>query len=143
MMLLSVVVSPLAVWLTSGKKRLIALGSVLICGAAFVVAVPHVAAQYAFATMCAFQTFQLASYAISDAAMLERVDPSFRGRVVGLFLTIAGTAAGLGPWVMGWWTDTFGRRAAETSAYAGPLRCWPYVCASRRRPDDSWRPSVA
>ena len=45
-----------------------------------------------FAILCLFQALQLGSYAMSDAGMLlERVPGNVRGRVVGLFLTIAGT----------------------------------------------------
>ena len=40
-----------------------------------------------------------------------------RGRVVGLFLTIAGTFSSTAPWVMGWWTDRLGGRATQPSAY--------------------------
>ena len=36
-----------------------------------------------------------------------------RGRVVGVFLSIAGTFASLSPWLMGWWTDRLGARALE------------------------------
>jgi len=44
--------------------------------------------------------------------MLERVPEAFaRPASYGLFLTIAGTASALGPWVMGWWTDLLGPRA--------------------------------
>jgi hypothetical protein len=63
----------------------------------------------------------MASYAISDAAMLERVAAPVRGRVVGLFLTIAGTFASTSPWVMGVWTDALGERASQATAYSGPF----------------------
>jgi hypothetical protein len=49
--------------------------------------------------------------------MLERVDPAVRGRVVGIFLTIAGTFASTGPWIMGFWTDALGSRAKDPLAY--------------------------
>ena len=63
---------------------------------------------------------QLASYAVSDAATLERVSPEFRGRVVGLFLQIAGTFGALGPWVMGAWTDHLNNSHARFN-YCGPF----------------------
>ena len=58
---------------------------------------------------------------MSDAAMLERCDGPLRGRVVGLFLTIAGTAASVSPWIMGFWTDSFGPRSHNQLAYVGPF----------------------
>ena len=70
--------------------------------------------------LCAFQTMQLASYAVSDAATLERISPEFRGRVVGLFLQIAGTFGALGPWVMGAWADHLHDAHARFD-YIGPF----------------------
>jgi hypothetical protein len=67
--------------------------------------------------MCVAQSLSLGSYAISDAAMLERVAAAVRGRVVGLFLTLAGTMSSLAPWVMGFWTDLLKGRATEPRAY--------------------------
>jgi hypothetical protein len=61
----------------------------------------------------------MGSYAISDAAILERVSPVIRGRVIGLFITLAGTFASLSPWAMGFWTDLLRERAREPMAY------WP------------------
>lgn len=121
MMLLSVFVNPLAVWLSPGGRRLPALVIVLIVGGAVATTIPFIPLRYTLAVLCAFQTCQMGSYAISDAAMLERVPAAMRGRVVGLFLTYAGTFASLGPWVMGWWTDAFGARGSDPRMYAGPF----------------------
>jgi MFS family permease len=115
-----VVVNPLAVWVSPGRRRLPALAAVLVGSGFVIAAVPFVPLRHTLAVLCAFQTCQLSSYAISDAAMLERVPPALRGRVVGLFLTIAGTFASTSPWVMGFWTDGFGDRAADPLTYVGP-----------------------
>jgi len=120
MMLLSILVNPLAVFLTSGKRRLPALVVVLLAGAVTALVIPYASLRYTLLVLCTFQTFQLGSYAVSDAAMLERVSANVRGRVVGLFLIIAGTFSSTGPWVMGWWTDRLGVRASDPHAY-GPL----------------------
>jgi hypothetical protein len=53
--------------------------------------------------------------------MLERVDPAVRGRVIGLFLSVAGTFASTAPWVMGFWTDALGESAKHPRAYLGPF----------------------
>jgi MFS family permease len=68
-----------------------------------------------------FQACQLGSYAISDAAMLERVEPAVRGRVVGLFLTLAGTFASLSPFSIGLWVDLLGERANEPAGFVWPF----------------------
>ncbi len=60
---------------------------------------------------------QLASYAVSDSATLERVVPNVRGRVVGLFLLIAGTFGALGPWAMGAWTDRLAAADLQSSYF--------------------------
>ncbi|HVT90065.1 MAG TPA: MFS transporter [Tepidisphaeraceae bacterium] len=117
MMLISVIVNPLAVYLSPGRKRLPALSIVLVLGGVTLLFVPFLAIAWVLPVMCLFQAFQFGSYAISDAALLERVSPKVRGRVVGLFLTLAGTFASISPWVMGGWTDWLGLRAAEPHAY--------------------------
>jgi MFS family permease len=116
-MLLSLIVSPLAVWATPGKRRLPALAGVMLFGSVFVVLVPFFSAAWVLPLMCAFQTCQLGSYALSDAAILERIAPAVRGRVVGLFLTIAGTFSALGPFVVGYWIDLLKHRDIEPHAY--------------------------
>jgi len=63
----------------------------------------------------------MGSYAVSDASILERADSEVRGRVVGLFLVIAGTFGALGPWVMGAWTDWLGPRALSRNGYFAPF----------------------
>jgi MFS family permease len=89
----------------------------LVLSALTIAIVPWVPVAWVLPAMCVFQAFQLGNYAISDAAILERVSPSVRGRVVGLFLTLAGTFSSLSPWAMGLWTDLLKERAHEQSAY--------------------------
>ncbi|HMB94692.1 MAG TPA: MFS transporter, partial [Tepidisphaeraceae bacterium] len=117
MMLISVIVNPLAVYFSPGKRRLPALVLVCVLGGLSISIVPLVRVVWALPVMCVFQSFQMGSYAISDAAMLERVSARVRGRVVGLFLTLAGTFASLSPWAMGFWTDLLKNRAHEPLAY--------------------------
>jgi hypothetical protein len=117
MMLISVVVSPLAVYVSAGRRRLPMLAAVLILGGLTVATVPYWPVRHVLPVLMVFMSFQLGSYALSDAAMLERVSPEVRGRVVGIFLSIAGTFSSTSPFVMGWWTDRLGTRAHEPLAY--------------------------
>ncbi len=117
MMLLSVVVNPLAVNLSPGRRRLPALTLVLIMSGLVTMVVPLLRVGCVVPVMCVAQSLSLGSYAISDAAMLERVAAAIRGRVVGLFLTLAGTMSSLAPWVMGFWTDLLKNRATQPLAY--------------------------
>jgi MFS family permease len=120
MMLPSVIFNPLAVYLTPHRRRLPGLAMILIAGGVIAATTPLWPLRGALVILCAFQTMQLASYAVSDAATLERILPEYRGRVVGLFLQIAGTFGALGPWVMGAWTDHLHDPATRLN-YIGPF----------------------
>jgi MFS family permease len=121
MMLFSVVVNPTLVWLTAGSPRLPTLRLILILGGIFVATVPFFPAQFALPILCMFSTCQAGSYAISDAAMLERIAPRQRGRVYGLYFSFAGTLGAAGPWIMGFWTDALGERAHVAHNYVFPF----------------------
>ena len=121
MMLVGVVINPLCVLVSPGRRRLPALVISLVLAAASVVTVPWWGVNHILWVLVAFQACHLGSYAISDAAILERVSPDVRGRVVGLFLTIAGTFASTAPWVMGFWTDALGEGANDPRGYVGPF----------------------
>jgi MFS family permease len=120
MMLPSVIVNPLTVYLTPRRRRLPGLTMILIAGGLIGATTPFWGLRGALVVLCAFQTMQLASYAVSDAATLERVPANVRGRVVGLFLLIAGTFGALGPWVMGAWTDRLAAAHLQSS-YIAPF----------------------
>lgn len=117
MMLISVIVNPLATFITAGQRRLPGLAIALVLGGLTLLSIPWLSVAWVLPIMSIFQSFQFASYAISDAALLERVAPQVRGRVVGLFLMLAGTFASLSPWAMGYWTDLLGARSADPHAY--------------------------
>ena len=117
MMLVSIFINPVMVYLSPGPRRLPMLAAVLVAGGVVVALTPLVRLNYVLPVLMGFMVFQLGSYALSDAAMLERVVAPVRGRVVGLFLTIAGTFSSTAPFVMGFWTDRLGDRASEPSAY--------------------------
>ena len=121
MMLIAIVANPVAVYFSPGRRRLPMLAAILVAGGAIIAVVPFVPMQYVLAVLCVFQACHLGSYAVSEAAMLERVDPAVRGRVVGLFLMIAGTIASASPWLMGTWVDAMGARAFSPRAYALPF----------------------
>jgi hypothetical protein len=117
MMLISVLVNPLFVYFSGGRRRLPTLSAMLVIGGLVVTTLPLWPLRGVLPVMCLFQAFQLGSYAVSDAAVLERVPADVRGRVVGLFLLFAGTFASTGPWVMGAWSDALGARMHDASAY--------------------------
>jgi MFS family permease len=117
MMLISMVANPLAVWMSQGGRRLLMLTVTLIGAGILLAAVPHVPVEWILPMLAAFQIFHLGSYAIGEAGMLERVSPAVRGRVVGIFLTVAGTAASCSSTIVAAWTDWLGERANRPSGY--------------------------
>jgi len=117
MMLIGVVANPLAVWISPGRKRLPSLVVSLLIAGCILCTVPLFTANWVLPVMCVFQAFHLGSYALSDAAMFERVDAKLRGRVGGLFLAIAGTAAGFSHWIMGFCVQHLGLRNTDQRAY--------------------------
>ena len=121
MMLIGVLANPLAVYLTPGKLRLPGLVLILVVGGLVEVAVPHVTRGWVLPLLVVFEAMQLGCYAVSDAAILERVPAAVRGRIMGLFLTVAGTLASTGPWIMGHWTDQMAHPEDTTSYY------WPFA----------------
>jgi MFS family permease len=121
MMLISMVANPLAVALSAGPRRLIVLAGCLVGAGLLLFACPYVSVAMLLPLLAIFQCFHLGSYAVGETAIIERVDPNSRGRVIGLFLTFAGTLASTSPWVMGLWTDLLGQRAFRSQGYVIPF----------------------
>jgi MFS family permease len=121
MMLVAILANPLAVYFSPGRRRLPTLLGVLLGGAMVVATIPFVSPAYVLPVLCVFQACHLGSYAVAEAAMLERVPPAVRGRMIGTFITVAGTLASASPWVMGAWTDAMKQHAYEPRAYALPF----------------------
>jgi MFS family permease len=121
MMLLGIAANPLATYLTGGRRRLRSLSAVCLAAAAILVTTPYWPVWLPLVPLCGYETLQLASYAISDAATLERVAPAVRGRVVGVYLSFAGSLGALSPVCMGYWTDRLGARAMQPAGYFGPF----------------------
>jgi len=116
--LISIAATPLAVWATSGRRRLSGLAAVVIGGGLTLIAVPHLGIAWLLTVLGIFQVFHLGSYAISEVSLVERVDGAVRGRVIGLYLTICGTMGSLAPWAVGWWADHAGAQVYRQSAYS-------------------------
>lgn len=121
MMLVGVITNPLLAWLSAGSRRLPTLTATLLLSGIGIATIPFVPISLTLAIMVVIYAFHLAASALADCAMLERLDPAVRGRAVGVFLSIAGTVGGLGPVVMGGWTDALRTRALDVSAYILPF----------------------
>ena len=115
--LVSVVVTPVGVHATSGRWRLPGLAAVMILGGLTLMLIPHTPMKWLVVVLAVFQVFHLGSYAISEVSVVERVAPMMRGRVIGVYITIAGTLGSAAPWVIGYATDRMGERAGQAPNY--------------------------
>jgi MFS family permease len=101
----------------SDRARLRWAAALIIISAGFVVAFPHVPVPWIVPALLVYGFFFLASYPIVEAALMEAVPDSVRGRVFGLFITIGGLLGNLSHYLMGKWVVSFGARANEVPAY--------------------------
>ena len=107
----------------SDRARLRWAATLIIVSAGFVALFPHVPVQWIVPTLLIYGFFFLASYPIVEAALMEAVPDSVRGRVFGLFITIGGLLGNLSHYIVGKWVDSFGPRATEVETYY-PLYNW-------------------
>jgi MFS family permease len=89
----------------------------LIVSAAFICVFPRVPVAWMVPLLVAFGFFFIASYPITEAALMETVHDSVRGRVFGLFITICGLIGNLSHWLVGSWVQRLGARAFSPESY--------------------------
>lgn len=98
-----------------GRLRWTAL--VLIVSAALVALFPHVSKPATIPLLLVYGFFFLACYPMVEAALMEAVPDSVRGRVFGLFITVGGLIGNLSHWLMGEWVSGLGPDANDPSRY--------------------------
>ncbi len=101
----------------SDRARLKWAAGLIIISAVFVAIFPHVPARWVIPALVVYGFFFMASYPIVEAALMESVPDSVRGRVFGLFITIGGLLGNLSHYIVGRWVESFGPRAYEVTAY--------------------------
>ena len=79
---------------------------------------PHVPGFWVIPVLLAYGFFFMASYPITEAALMEAVHDSVRGRVFGLFITIGGLVGNLSHWLVGSWIQGLGPGAFEPGSYS-------------------------
>lgn len=92
---------------------------VLFVAAGLVALFPHVPGGWVIPTYLAYGFFQMASYPIVEAALMEAVPNAVRGRVMGFWITVGGVVGNLAHWVVGQQVQLLGERAALPAAYFG------------------------
>ena len=101
----------------SDQSRLKWAGIMIALAAAFVAVFPHVPTRWIIPTLLVYGFFIMASYPIVEAALMESVPDSARGRVFGLFITIGGLLGNLSHYIDGRWVESFGAEASKVEAY--------------------------
>lgn len=96
-------------WSDRGRHRWLVA---LLLAAAFIVAVfPRMPRAGLIPAYLVYGFFFMASYPIVEAALMESVPASVRGRVFGLFITLGGLVGNLAHWLAGRWVEGLGNSA--------------------------------
>jgi predicted MFS family arabinose efflux permease len=112
----SVVSNPLFGHLSDGgRRRWITL--VLTIAAVLVAAFPHVPPAWTLPVLIVYGFFFMASYPMTEAALMESVPDAVRGRVFGVFVTAGGVIGNLSHWLVGAKIRHLGAAAQNVSAY--------------------------
>jgi MFS family permease len=112
----SAISNPLFGHLSDGG-RIRWLTFVLLIAAAFVWVFPRAPGLWMVPALIAYGFFIMSSYPITEAALMEAVPDSVRGRVFGLFVTLTGLVSNLSHWLVGNWVERLGPRAASPASY--------------------------
>ncbi len=98
-----------------GRKRWLTLA--IVVGAAMVALFPHVPTRWIVPVYFVYGFFFMASYPMTEAAIMESVPDSVRGRVFGLFAMGGGILGNLSHWAVGAKVRALGESARDPSAY--------------------------
>ena len=99
----------------SGRVRWMSL--VLLMAAMLMALFPRVPVVWMVPVLLGYGFFFMASYPISEAALMEAVHDSVRGRIFGLFITLCGLVGNLSHWLIGDWVTRLGERASLPSSF--------------------------
>ncbi len=98
-----------------GRKRWISLA--LVMAAVMMGIFPHAPAQWTIPIYIVYGFFFMASYPMTEAALMESVPDPVRGRVFGLFVMTGGVIGNLSHWLVGASVKNLGTAAHSADAY--------------------------
>jgi hypothetical protein len=78
---------------------------------------PRVPVVWMTPVLLAYGFFVMASYPMTEAALMEAVHDPVRGRVYGVYLTVGGLVGNLSPWLVGDWVEKLGAKASSPGSY--------------------------
>ena len=92
---------------------------VLLIAASLMALFPHAPVQWLLPIFVVYGFFQMASYPIVEAALMEAVPNAVRGRVMGFWITVGGVVGNLAHWIMGQQVQSFAAQASHPQTYFG------------------------
>jgi MFS family permease len=98
-----------------GRKRWIT--TALVMAALMVALFPRVPPGWTIGVLVVFGFFFMASYPMTEAALMASVPDAVRGRVFGIFVTGAGVLGNLSHWAVGAWVKSLRAEAQSAGAY--------------------------
>ena len=114
--LASAVSSPMFGHLSDGGR--VRWAMILITLGAFVIALfPRVPKTWMFPMLSAYGFFFMATYPVTEAAVMESVPDAVRGRVFGVFLTFGGMVGNISHWAVGVLVKNLGANASSPANY--------------------------
>ena len=90
---------------------------VLLMAAGLISVFPRVPVAWMVPVLIAYGFFFMSSYPITEAALMEAVPDSVRGRIFGLFITLSGLVSNLSHWLVGGWVEKLGAGASSAASY--------------------------
>lgn len=101
----------------SDRGRMRWLAFLLMAAAAMIFLFPRVPTGFSVPVLITYGFFFMASYPVTEAALMEAVPDSVRGRVFGLFITIGGLIGNTSHWAVGDWVSHLHGAATSATAY--------------------------
>jgi MFS family permease len=98
-----------------GRKRWIALALVVAAGT--VALFPRMPSHWTIPVLICYGFFFMASYPMTEAALMESVPDAVRGRVFGLFVMCGGVIGNLSHWLVGAKVKQLGDAAHSVNTY--------------------------
>lgn len=130
----------------SDQGRMRWLGALLGTAALLMFLFPRVPVGFSVPVLITYGFFFMASYPVTEAALMEAVPDEVRGRVFGLFIMIGGLIGNVAHWAMGDWVGRLGGQANSVHSYyvlyatlallvLGSMTALPFLHGIRKRED--------